>query len=605
MISSNNDSDILVVKDLSVDFGPQIGLDKISFRVKRGDIHAVLGHHGSGKTTLIKAISGSIPRTSGDIIFEGHLLKKHNPSKAIKLGIETIHQELNIYPHWNIYDNIFLKHRIKKNMFMYDRKSMHKMALNVLNELSAELDLETPVMYYDFPKQQMIQIAKSICFPSKLLLVDELSMKLLPEDLEKIQYFLSVLRQRGTTILYATHNMDEIFNFASKVTILKNGRVVETANISDIDKMQLVQLTYSFISRRRELERNNFELYYLKNFYESVVNNIPLPVIVADTKGKIITLNTQMVDYFKIDQKDYMGYFYNDLLNLDRKTMEVLHSKILNGEDAFFRDLKFKSIRYNLHILPFYDEDGSFIGILGLIKDGKGNKTDSPMEESFINIKTPEKLRAYVAHEIKNPLSIILNYLKLIKSEKETKKILKHTLNIEKEVKRIKNIVDNLLKNVAYQNTEPEEVYLEPVINEVIDLLKDSIVQNRIEVKLNLSEPLYLKIDINLLKQVLTNFVINSVEAMPDGGILQIVTGKKDLGKRLYNIIEINDNGVGIEKQNLAKVFEPFYSTKRDRENRGLGLSISRDIINQFGGFIDVKSTPGKSTTFIIFLPCF
>ena len=610
MTSPDNQSDILIIDGLTVDYGPRMGLDGMRFKLKQGDIHAVLGPHGSGKSTLINVISGRIPKFNGTVLFDNHILKKLSPKKAIKLGIRAIYHELYLYPKWSAFENIFFDHRIKKHFIVNDKSAMRAKALDIFNALSVNIDLDTPIMYYNVSQQQMIQIAKNICFPAKLLLIDELSVKLDPEQLERFQYLLSILRQRGTSILYATSNMDEIFNFASKVTVLKNGQVVETANIAEIDKIQLVKLTYSFMTSRKELEKSNFELFYLKNFYEGVFNNIPLPFMVTDTKGNIIFINTRLNNLLKINREEYLDHFFNDLFKFPEDTLREIQHKIYNGEDLCFSNYQpehFPEQSYcKLYMVPSFDEDESFIGIRRIFSydDDVNDREDQEDKKNKCDgISSMDKITGWIAHEIKNPLSIILNYLKLIKTENSIEQIKNNTENVEKEVRRIKHIIEKLINMAALQKETSKKIKLDSLFNDVINLMKPTIDQNRVKLELNYQKDIFVSVDPDLLKQVVVNMVLNAVESMPYGGLLRISSNLQNIEQKAFIMIEFKDNGVGIKKKDIRNIFNPFYTTKNNREMGGLGLSICRDIVSQYEGHITVDSTPQLGSTFRIFLP--
>ena len=168
---------------------------------------------------------------------------------------------------------------------------MRERLVEAFRTIHLDVDPDRPIRHYDGPVQQLIEIAKLACFPSRLVVVDEPASRLRPEDVERLQYLLSVLRQNGTTILYVTSSMEEVFHFASRLTVLDRGRVIETSEISSMDENQLVQLTYAQLFSRRKLEKSNLELAYLNNLNRNVINNIPIPIVVADSRGSIMLVN--------------------------------------------------------------------------------------------------------------------------------------------------------------------------------------------------------------------------------------------------------------------------------------------------------------------------
>lgn len=605
MTSTEGKPELLRVEDLTVYYGPRVGLDAVSFGVRWGEIHALFGPPDSGKSTLINALSGRIPRYRGAITYEGRLIKRLTPRRALSLGISAIHQNLYLYPRWSAFENIYLNQRVRKSFFTLDREGMRQRALAVFRDLSADIDLDVPVMYYTVSQRQMIQIAKSVCVLPKLLLVDELSVKLTAGELERFHYLLSLLREKGVSILYATGNMEEIFNFASRVTILKNSRVVETTSISGLDKLQLVKLTYSFMARRKELEETNFELFYLKNFYESIFNHIPLPLMVTDTRGTIVFLNTCIIDLLGIDAGSYVDRFFNDLLALPETSVCTIQETILRGAGPRSPGVRLEIPRSSreLVMMPLHDEDGSFIGTLTTITDGHGPDKSEESGKGMGGRPPAEKLTGWIAHEINNPLSVILNYLNVIKSESSIAHIKTHTEQVAREVRRIKHIMEKSLHAARLSGKAFPKVRVDMLLDEVLQLMKPTIEQSGIALALDLRRGILASVDPDLFKQVIVNLLLNAVEATQGGGQVRISSDLQKEDRQVYMVITIRDSGIGIPEDDHSRIFEPFYTTKDHGETGGLGLSICRDILNQYDGTLTVSSMPGKGSTFRILLP--
>jgi len=604
MISSDKETpNILSIENLSVDYGPQYGLKNFNLTVKKGEIHAVVGIHGSGKTTLINVISGIIQKSSGSLLFNGQFLDKHSPENAQKLGIFTLHQQMNIFPGMSAYKNIFLNRELKKHPFLMDKKRMKALADEALKMLALNINPDVPLMFYNKAIQQMVEIAKIVCFPSKLLLVDDISGRLSPEELEKFQHILSIIRERGTTILYTTSNLNEVSNFANYITVLENGENKITYNISEISKLQLVKLTYTSLHSRKDLESTNIELFYLKNFYENLLNNLNIPILVTDTKGKIILINSRLANLLEIKKSDFVDHSILELLNISKEDYyKVFHSK---NPELLINISNIKVGRNILiHINPFYDEDRSFIGAIFLFEQTNENMlTQSMGSQNRLNSTTSIKeITAGLSHEINNPLGIILNYLQLIKSSVSIKSVKKNVRLIENEVLRIKHILQKQSrgdKRIDYSKS----LKLNDILLETEKLISPTIKSKNIDFMVNIEDDISLTLDKDLLKQVLLNLIINGIEAMPEGGKLTINCLKYNKNNNGYALIEVIDTGTGIKKEEMERIFEPFYSTKHDKSNRGLGLSLSKDIIKQMGGHIELESKIGYGSTFKIFLP--
>jgi len=607
---SSKPADILALEAVTVDFGHLVGLQQIHLRVKTGEIHAIIGDHGAGKSTLVKVISGVLPKTYGRIVFDGQVLEKHSAQSAIKLGIHTFYQSENLLPNMTAVENIFLRREIKKFLFFADDKAMREKTLMVLQELDIQIDPNVPIALLPIAQQHFIELAKIVCFPSKLLIIDEISTNFLPKDVEKLHYIISMLRQGGTTVLYVSRNVDEIFNFANRVTILNKGHIVETTEISNVDKLQLVQLTYSSLYSREQLEKNNLELFYLHNFNRSILHNLPIPILVTDSKGMIVLMNRLFAKMLNLRHADAINKPIEDILTLPDRQPFLSKQAIRNLEPERMQGIRLKQGApckdIDLYIIPCLDEDQAFIGTIYLL----GQTGESTGFEKHLPYHPPlehQKTLAEVAHEINNPLGIMLNYLQLMKTGCTAEQLQMNAGIIEKEIKRIKRILRNLTeqKETPVPTSSPAEKYarIDYIIDDVALLLQPMMMNNQIHLNVHGRRDIGLKMEPDLLKQVLLNIMLNGIEAMPDGGELGVHLGNASIREQRYVSIAITDDGIGIPQEHLTKIFEPFFTTKDTTESRGLGLSLCQDIISQEHGFIEVERREPRGTTFRVFLP--
>jgi signal transduction histidine kinase len=210
------------------------------------------------------------------------------------------------------------------------------------------------------------------------------------------------------------------------------------------------------------------------------------------------------------------------------------------------------------------------------------------------------KLSAKVAHEVNNPLAIIKTSVHLINKQMADDDPNKANLDIvEEEIARIARIVKQLLESTR-PKTEIAAVDVNDVIRQIMKLATDELTSQGVESVLDLAADLPLpRLSLDQFKQVLLNLINNAREAMPHGGTLRIETARQHGGMSLRVI----DTGIGIREEHLARLFQPFFSTKQPAEGTGLGLSVYQSIINYFGGSIEVESRPGTGTTFRVFLP--
>lgn len=213
---------------------------------------------------------------------------------------------------------------------------------------------------------------------------------------------------------------------------------------------------------------------------------------------------------------------------------------------------------------------------------------------------------AGVAHEVKNPLAIIVQGIEFLKTSLyNDERLLDVTYRIEKSVIRADTIVKGLLSFSRDISLKMEETDIAPVIDEALSFVEDQIRHKDIHIKKRYESNLpQIVMDTHQIKQVFTNIFTNAIEAMSEGGILGIRTEPgKDNSDQTYVRIVVSDTGVGIPEDRIRRVFDPFFTTKNSEGNTGLGLSITKGIIDKHYGAIEIQSEPGRGTRVIIELP--
>jgi len=291
------------------------------------------------------------------------------------------------------------------------------------------------------------------------------------------------------------------------------------------------------------------------------------------------------------------------LMDIDFIQKEELIEKIEEQKAYSWDEIRLQNdILLKVDILPIKDEDFIFLGTLILFQD---ISLDRNLENYLIQnekMASVAEVAVGVAHEINNPLSIIQNYIELLKNRKLDKDISKKLGKIEKELDRIVKIVSSLLSFSRIRCVHTKAVNLQHILNDVILLLQHNILEKNVLLKKYISNTdIEIIGDENRLKQLFINLIINSIEAVLDNGIIKIYIESYD--SEGYVQIKICDNGYGIPNDVKEKIFNPFFSTKINKKNTGLGLSISRQIVEEHGGLIECFSKPGKFTEFTVYLP--
>jgi len=233
---------ILEMRDIAKAFGGVQAIKGVSFTCRRGQVHALVGENGAGKSTLIKILAGAYQADSGAIIYKGKRYTSLSTREALDNGICIIYQEMNLIPYMTVAENIFLGSEPRTRLGLVDVKRMYAQAANLLQRLGVSLDLGKPVGELTVASQQMVEIAKALSQNADLIVMDEPSAILAGHELEQLFKIIQSLIAQGVTIIYISHRLDEVFEIASEVTVLKDGAVVGTSPISALNRAKLVEM---------------------------------------------------------------------------------------------------------------------------------------------------------------------------------------------------------------------------------------------------------------------------------------------------------------------------------------------------------------------------
>lgn len=224
-------------------FGGVHALKGVDFNVKRGEVHALVGENGAGKSTLIKILSGAQVADRGTIRINGEVVKIHTPSDAQAYKIGVIYQEFTLIPSLSVAENIFFGHYPKaKVKGTIPWKVLRKNAREALKKLGIDLNVEKPVRELSVAYQQMVEITKAITQEVDILILDEPTAVLSPTEVRKLFDVLETLKSHGVTMIYISHKLDEVFEIADTITVLKDGETMGTVNSKGIKKGELISM---------------------------------------------------------------------------------------------------------------------------------------------------------------------------------------------------------------------------------------------------------------------------------------------------------------------------------------------------------------------------
>ena len=227
-----DDRPVLEMVRVSKRFGATQALTDVSFDLRPGEIHALLGENGAGKSTLIKIMTGIVPPDEGEIRLDGQPVRVATSQEAQRLGVAAIYQEPMIFPDLSVAENIFIGHRNRGRIV--DRGRMAREAAAVLARLDVKLDVGEPARGLTLAEQQTVEIAKAISLDVRVLIMDEPTASLSAHEVRRLFRIVASLRQQGVAILFISHRMDEVFEIADRVTILRDGRWISTTLRADL-----------------------------------------------------------------------------------------------------------------------------------------------------------------------------------------------------------------------------------------------------------------------------------------------------------------------------------------------------------------------------------
>lgn len=233
---------MLQIRSIHKSFSGIKALDDVSFNIVPGEVHALVGENGAGKSTLMKILSGVYSDYEGQVIMGEEVIKFDGPREAQQYGIAIIHQELNLVPELSIVDNIFLGRERYTPLGTLDRQSMAAEATRLLSNFNLDISPQTPIKDLRVSERQLVEIAKALSLDAKLLILDEPTSALSLEEIRDLFSIIRQLKQQGVTMIYISHKLEEIFEIADRITVLRDGNHIATLPIEDIYKQKLIQL---------------------------------------------------------------------------------------------------------------------------------------------------------------------------------------------------------------------------------------------------------------------------------------------------------------------------------------------------------------------------
>jgi two-component system, NtrC family, sensor kinase len=393
------------------------------------------------------------------------------------------------------------------------------------------------------------------------------------------------------------------------VAVLGLGKTVDGDYLSS-DDVELVETIAGYVAIALDnshlytsLEQKALEIARLKDFSENIIESLSVGVLAVDLEGVVESWNSRMEQLIGASRRDAVGRPLAALLppELAAEILARAGDDQISGIYKHRLQHRGQTYTLNVSITPLVSKSGEKIGLLLLFDDVTQRERMEGQMSRTEKLTSLGLLAAGVAHEVNTPLAVISNYIQML--AKQMPEGDPRQAIIEKIVKqtfRASEIVNNLLNFSRVGAAEFGEVDVNRLVEETLSLVAHPMKTSRVQIVKQLGESLPPVLgSANKLQQVFLNLFLNAKDAMPGGGMLEVRTAARNGSVE----IEIADTGAGIPREDIHRIFDPFFTTKSSGRGTGLGLSVSYGIIQEHSGKIDVRSTPGKGTSFHLEFP--
>jgi two-component system, NtrC family, sensor kinase len=394
------------------------------------------------------------------------------------------------------------------------------------------------------------------------------------------------------------------------VAMLGLGKTVDGDYLSS-DDLELLGTIAGYVAIAIEnarlyqsLEQKAIQVERLKDFSENIIESLKIGVVTTDLEERVESWNPQIEELLEFPRAEALGRKLQDVLPGDLAVEVTARATVEHVSGIYKFRMKTRGGRelvINASVAPLLSKEGAHIGRLILLDDITQRVR---MEEQMLQnekLTSLGLLAAGVAHEVNTPLAVISNYIQMLAKQIPADDPKQKTIErIVKQTFRASEIVNNLLNFSRTGSAETLEVDLNNVLEETLTLVQHPLKANRVAVLRNYTPTLPPVLgSTTRLQQVFLNLFLNARDAMPGGGMLEVRTAAQNGSVE----VEVTDTGTGIAPEHLQRIFDPFFTTKATGKGTGLGLSVSYGIIKEHAGKVDVKSTPGKGTSFRLEFP--
>jgi ABC-type sugar transport system ATPase subunit len=281
---------IIKAKNISKQFPGVLALDNVNFNLKKGEVHAIVGENGAGKSTLINIFGGVYKPDGGNIYIDDKKVKFNNPIEAKQQGIGIVFQELSLFQELSVAENIFVNVQPTNKVNLIKFEDLYNKAKKMLEIFGEEINPKTHVEFISIAKQQVVEIVRAMSNNPRILILDEPTSSLNQAEIKLLFKNIKILRQKGIAIIYISHHLQEIFEIADRATVLRDGKYVDTVDVSRVDENKIARLMvgrkvlHHYIPREDKINRNEILFKVGKLTHNKYFENISFDL----HKGEII-----------------------------------------------------------------------------------------------------------------------------------------------------------------------------------------------------------------------------------------------------------------------------------------------------------------------------
>ena len=390
---------LLRMKHLTKSFSGVVVLNDVHLNVRTGSVHALMGENGAGKSTLMKCLFGIYKQDAGEFFLNGEEFNFSDPKQALEHGVSMVHQELNQVLQRTVVDNIWLGRYPTKGFGLFvDEQKMLDDTIELFQRINVDIDPTLKLAELSVSQRQMVEIAKAISYDAKIIVLDEPTSSLTANEVDKLFEIMRTLRSEGIGIVYISHKMEEIFEIADEVTVLRDGNYIGTEDIKTLTMDKIINMMVGrdlenrFPSKVHETGETVLEVRNFTTLYEPKVKNVSLELKkgeILGVSGLVGSRRTELVEAIFGARTLESGELYlnGELIKINTPVDAIKHGFALITEERRetgiypVADIKFNTTIANVH---------AYKGFLGLLDNGKmTSDTDDQIQK--MRIKTPHQ----------------------------------------------------------------------------------------------------------------------------------------------------------------------------------------------------------------------